>query len=129
MESTQIASSLTRIEQRLSSLEVIEGRLAALEQKVEAIIAPPRALKKRDAARLLGVGLTTLENLLRQGKLRTVPIGDREHVPMSELVRMTSVTTKPQRPASGPALGARKQDGRSEAEKIREFARSLKRNR
>jgi excisionase family DNA binding protein len=50
---------------------------------------PQRLLSKREAARLLGVSRgRTLDLLIKSGTIRTVVIGTRAKVPMSEIERL-----------------------------------------
>ncbi|WP_242394820.1 helix-turn-helix domain-containing protein [Anaeromyxobacter oryzisoli] len=69
---------------------------ALIERAVErAVGRAPRTgaakelLSKRAAARMLGVDRgTTLEELVRDGRLRTVDVGGRPRIPRSELERV-----------------------------------------
>lgn len=101
-------------------LERIAARLDALEAKISV---QPRAYKIRDAARMLGCSPTTVKGMIRAGELRTVLIGDRSHVPMAEIVRLTAVGAS--QPKSAPSIPRRKSVklAQSEAEKIRALAR------
>jgi hypothetical protein len=100
MISERMGEALERIEARL---ECIDGRLGTLERRVESIVVPPQAYKKEDAARLLSCDVKTLNKEIRRGLIRTVPVGSREHVPLSEIIRKTSVLTQPQRAPSVPS--------------------------
>lgn len=104
-------------------LERIDARLAALEQKVEMLVLPPRAVKPRVAGSLLGCSEKIIKSMIGRGELRTVPVGERQHVPMSEIVRLTTVTAPP---ARGPVLLPRARSAKvspTELEKMRALAR------
>ena len=46
---------------------------------------PPRCLRVEDAARLLNVGRSTVYDLIRSGRLRSIKIGRRRLVPRDAL--------------------------------------------
>jgi excisionase family DNA binding protein len=49
------------------------------------ITEPPRCLRVEDAARILNVGRSTVYDLIRSGRLRSIKIGRRRLVPRSAL--------------------------------------------
>jgi len=49
------------------------------------ITEPPRCLRVEEAARLLNVGRSTVYDLIRSGRLRSVKIGRRRLVPRDAL--------------------------------------------
>lgn len=83
-------------------LERIAARLDALEAKVTV---QPRAYKIRDAGRLLGCSPAIVKAMIRSGEIRTVLIGERAHIPVSEIMRITTVATA--KPRIGPGLPRR----------------------
>lgn len=89
-------------EQICEALQRIERRLIVLEEKVDRIQTVPRAVKLPVAAKLLGCDVTTLKRDVRRKRLRTIRIGAREHVPMSEIVRLCATPTTP--PPSPPTI-------------------------
>ena len=76
------------------SLRRIEAKLEQIARKVDMGSAPPSALTQPQAARLLSIGMTKLKRMVREKQIRRVKIGGRWMVPMSEVVRLTSITTK-----------------------------------
>lgn len=117
--------ALSRVDVRLgemsSVLSEVVVRLSSLEQRVESIIAPPRAFSLKEASKLLGCSPRKLSRLIQSGKLRTVEIGEREHVPMSEVVRLTTVTTSPK---SSPRVAPPRLVPSNGAQKIRDAIKS-----
>lgn len=74
------------------TLEALLAAIERLERKVDALAArraaPAQAVGKREAARLLGVDRsTTLEQLLRDGRLRATRYGGRVRIARSEIQR------------------------------------------
>lgn len=122
-----VSVTVSQMEKIGEALERIERRLESLEKKVEQTKLEPRAFSKPEAAKMLGIGLTKLKALVAKGKIRTVTYEDGDHplVPMSEIVRMTLVSSVPSSaPASSmvpvnvkPQRSAVSRD--TEAEKIR----------
>src|SRR5512137_1593398 len=55
----------------------------------------PRAVKPEQAARLLGCSLRALNSQIRSGRIRTVTVGNEQHVPMSEILHLTSSAPGP----------------------------------
>ena len=56
------------------------------------IVSPePYAFQINDACELLGIGRTSLYDLVKKGELSVIKIGGRSLVPRSEMVRLTSV--------------------------------------
>lgn len=78
----------------------ILAALARLEQKVDELRrSPPKLLSRRAAARLLGVDRgSTLESLIRQGRLRLVA----GRIPLAEIERLLAdgVPARARRPRS-----------------------------
>lgn len=104
-------------------LERIAARLDSLERKVEMLVVPPRAVKPKVAGSLLGCSENTVKGMVRRGEMRTVRVGDRQHIPMSEIVRLTTVATAPK---SSPILQPRSKRTKiepSEMEKVRALVR------
>lgn len=119
MDLTVVGDSLARIEKELGA---VTSRLESLEQKMEALVAPPRAFKPKAAAKLLGVSAETLDLMVKSAELRTVTIHKRQHIPLSELVRVTAVRA-PSKSVAGSALRPSPRHPKSEGEAIRELAR------
>lgn len=107
----------------VSSVEEIVGRievrLVALEERLSRESVTPRALTMARAAALLSVSVSTVKRLVKGGELRTVTLGARPMVPMSEVVRLTSVTAAPSSRPQGPGPVR----GSAEAAKIRSALR------
>ncbi len=82
----------------------ILAALERLERKVDALgRSPPKLLSRRAAARLLGVDRgSTLETLIREGKLRLVA----GRIPLSEIERLLAdglpARARQRRPAQSP---------------------------
>lgn len=56
----------------------------------------PMLLSKRQAAKMLGIGRCgTLEDLIREGKLRTVSLAGRIRIPLAEVHRLAQDGTEP----------------------------------
>ena len=81
---------------------------SGLEQQMEQVLAEIRAVRKamehrvelktyslQQTAQALGVGLTTVRKLLREGKLFTVKIGERRLVPVAEVNRLATPKQSP----------------------------------
>ena len=78
-----ILAVLTRLDRTLEKLE------AHQEHKERRRNLDSRLLTKRAAARLLGIDRsTTLERLIREGSVRTVPYGEGTRIPASEIARL-----------------------------------------
>lgn len=107
------------------TLERIERRLIALEEKVDRIQVLPRAVKLTVAAKLLGCDVKTIKKDVARRKLRTVLVGDREHVPVAEIVRLCAVPSLPAlSPLSiPPRRRQKKAEAKSAAERFRELAK------
>jgi hypothetical protein len=67
-------------------LEVRE-RLSRLEDRLKP---QPRCLKLPDAARELGVSITTLREMIARGEVRTSTVGRRQMIALSELDRVAA---------------------------------------
>lgn len=89
MDETKIEAALTAILERLD----------VLEQKVDAIPLPPRALKYSEAAQLLSCSPTVIKEMVAKRKLRMTveQVGSRPRIPISEIVRITAVADEPKR--------------------------------
>lgn len=121
MELQQVRESLSRIETRLDVLDRIESALTEFRQNFQAMTEPRLALKIKDAARMLGCSTKTVERDVRKGRIKTVEIGKRQHIPMSELVKLTTVRAEPPRTAPAPRRHA--SGAKADAEKIRAATR------
>lgn len=117
-----ILEMLQRIEGRL---EKIEGRLSSVEEVVERIQSPPSALPPKEVSRMLGCSISKTKGLIRDRQLRTVLIGKRRHIPISEVARLTnSVAVAPTTPLRGPLPPRpRTRKGKSQADAIRDLAK------
>lgn len=95
-------------------LNSIEEKLEAVKRHLDEVTSPPRLLSMAKAARHLGIGPTKMGELIRDRVIRTVKLGERRMIPLSELVRVTSL--------SSPAKGAPEpttQVGRAGADEAR----------
>lgn len=106
----------------VSMLERIERRLETLEQKLEQQAQQRHALDFRDAARLMSLSLRSVARLAKSGELRTVRLGGRVLVPMSEVVRLSTPKASSKggplvRPSLSPA------NGKAEASALRAVLR------
>jgi excisionase family DNA binding protein len=54
----------------------------------QLLTEPPRCVRVEEAARLLGVGRSTVYDLIRSGRLRSVKIGRRRLIPRDALDRL-----------------------------------------
>lgn len=102
-----------RLRQELDS---ISKKLDALVAQLEDVATPPRLLTMARAARCLGVGGTKFAELIRTRAIRTVMLGSRRMVPLSELIR---VTTIPAGPSTRPGPDCDALTGRTGAEELR----------
>ncbi len=68
-------------------LREVRDRLARMEERLQS---QPMCLRMPDAARRLGVGLTTLKAMVDRGELRTTTVGRRRMVSLSELERLAA---------------------------------------
>ncbi|MGH9121503.1 MAG: helix-turn-helix domain-containing protein [Acidimicrobiales bacterium] len=57
------------------------------EQQARTQAVPPLAVSARDAATFIGVGHDAIYALMRQGRLRSVRLGRRRLIPLTELNR------------------------------------------
>lgn len=101
------------------SLEERLGKL--IDRKLAEAMVQPRAVKIEEAARLLSCSARHIARKAKRGKIRFVfPLG-LKRVPMSEIVRLTSLSEDVD---SVPApTSPRSQDARLEAEEIRRRAK------
>jgi excisionase family DNA binding protein len=58
------------------------------------ITDPPRLVRVEEAARLLGIGRTTVYDLLRSGRLRSIKIGRRRLVPVEAVAEVIAAFEK-----------------------------------
>lgn len=98
-------------------LRAMRRELAKLRRDFEAASAASAgrdgAVKRRVAAKMMNVGLTKLEALIRDGEIRTAV--DRHLIPLSEIRRYCS----PKQPRRAPKRYDRVPDPRDEAELLR----------
>lgn len=82
-------------------LEDIGARLERLEERLQ-----PRAtcLSLVDAAKQLGVSLSTMKRMVATREIHTATVGKRSMIPVSELARVS--TPDPKRPAQQKAAKA-----------------------
>lgn len=74
----------------MGELEVFLRELRAQLSRIEERLRPePTCLTMVAAARRLGVGLTTLKEMVRKGQIRTSTINSRRMVSLSELERVS----------------------------------------
>ena len=109
---------------------VIGERLAVLESKVDAIVTPPKALRLEDAEKHLPLKRSAIKALIAKGEIQTVRIGKRRYIPLTEILRLTTVTrpvvTVPSVAEHGPKAKRRPaQRAKAEADEILAFAKSL----
>lgn len=107
-------------------LERIERKLDALERKIGAINLPPRAVDVPDAARLLGRSPKTVRRMILAGELGTVLMLGSRMVPMSEILRLTTVITTARRSVPSVKRGPtakRMASARERAEAIRALSK------
>lgn len=78
------------------------------------------AVKRRAAAKLMGIGLTKLQSEIDAGKVRTTT--DKRRIPMSEVRRYNA----PKEPRRAPRRYDRVPDARDEARLVRESLRGTK---
>lgn len=97
------------IAEMLAELRRIHERLDALTRPAEV---SPVAVKRKDAARLLGISLRKLELLIVAGRLRTAE--DVRLIPMAEVKRYCAPKAKRQRRRLGGHRVRRSNDGQSD---------------
>lgn len=111
-----------------SLLVDIRNRLSAVERRLEETAFLPRALRYRDAGRMLSCSERKVRQLVAEKKLRTVLVGSRRMVPLSEVVRITSFASeRPKRAMDATLIRAR--PGAASAAQEAERARALTRRR
>lgn len=101
----------------------IRDRLAAIERKLDEASMLPRALRQKDAAKMLSRSVRTVGQLVKEGKLRTVIIGGKKLIPFSEIVRITSIPSKAPRRPPDASIRRPASSPREEAEKARALNR------
>ena len=103
----------------------IEATLARIERRLEQLAGPsPVAVKRTQAAKLMGVSLRKLGALISAKKIRTTE--DPHLVPMSEVRRYCAPKSPRQRkPSVGHRARIRHDDGQSD-EAIAEMRRRLR---
>ncbi len=108
----------------LAELRALRNGIARLRKDFEANATATTgrdgAVKRRAAAKMMGVSLTKLEALIRDGEIRTAV--DRHLVPLSEVRRYCS----PKQPRRAPKRYDRVPDARDEARLVRESLRGGK---
>lgn len=98
--------------------------LRRISIKLDTLTAPREALRRREAARAMGVSLSKLEKLIKRGKVRTSD--DAHLVPMSEVRRYCAPKTKRARkPSVGHRVRNRHVDGQSD-EAVAELRQRLR---
>lgn len=108
----------------------LNERLDALEQKIDHLVAPPKALTVKEATRHLPVGETTIKAMIACGEIRTVRMGNRRgrFIPLEEIIRLTSVA-EPVRTAPSVAehrKASARARAKAEAAEILAFAKTLR---
>lgn len=116
----------------LSLLEAVAARLEAVERKVDAITVPPKALRIEEAEKHLPLKRAAIKDLIRKGKIRTVQIGERNYIPLTEIIRLTSLPDRA--PSSAPAVHRSKKARATdravtESDAILDVVKSLKKRR
>lgn len=97
------------IDERLERLEQIAAETRRLvAQLAEGQRPTPTCLKYSDAAKRLGIGLTKLKRLIKNGELRTALVGKHRMVPLSEIERL-STPDEPTAPPRRPPKSSKKQ--------------------
>lgn len=81
-------------------LQALAKKLDSISERLEEVATPPRLLTLARAARCLGVGETKLQQLIRTRVVRTVKLGARRMVPLSEVVRVATISE----PRRGPDI-------------------------
>ena len=64
------------------------SRLKDREKKGTPYMNTPMAMSPRDAARAIGISISSLYRLIKQGRIRTVKLGSRTLVPTSALAEL-----------------------------------------
>ena len=83
------AATAAGSEDKLDQMRVAVEQMAEQVRALATRLPAQRALSKRQAARLLGVSRgRTLDQLIRDGTIRTVRVGTRSKIPMAELERL-----------------------------------------
>lgn len=98
-------------------LQEISKRLDALTSRLEEVATPPRLLSMARAARSLGIGQTKLAELIRRKVVRTVKLGERRMVPLSEVIRVATVPETSRFSRPGPDMEP--STGRAGADEVR----------
>jgi len=80
-------------------LEALEKRLAELAK--QSVAAPPAAkyMDVSNAARMLGIGRSSLYNLMREGRLSYVVVGRQRRLLVSDLEKYAEGHYVPARPS------------------------------
>lgn len=107
----------------MSESAAILAAIAQLREELRTLAPQPVAVKRADAARLMGISVTKLDALIRTKKIRTAE--DSHLVPMAEIRRYCAPKAPRQRK---PAVGHRARrsvDGQSD-EAIAEMKRALR---
>lgn len=106
-------------------IALIFAELKRISARLETVLAPePKAVKRREAARLMGIGVTKLDQLIAAKKVHTTE--DARLVPMSEVRRYCEPKTPRQRkPSVGHRVRNKHIDQQSD-EAIADMKRALR---
>lgn len=72
-----------------TGLERLEGELRVIRELLERQL-PKAAVTYEEAARLLSCSAKHLRRLVKRGELSTIPVGNLQRIPMSEIHRLTT---------------------------------------
>jgi len=108
----------------MKTLATLLAEVRALHAKVDAALARQAtsegAMRRRDAAKAMGLSLTKLEGLIRSGKVKTAV--DVHLIPLSEVRRYCA----PKTPRRAPKRYDRVPEARDEAALVRTALRGAK---
>lgn len=120
----KVVDLLGKIEQRQA---LMDQRLTEIQEKVETLSRPPQAFSLDGAAKVLSRSVTTVKGMIRRGEIHTIKISKTRMVPMSEIIRLTALTSEPASSAHGPIPSRRertaKRQHEAHADSIRKLAR------
>lgn len=85
----------------------------------------PRLFKYGQAAKALGVSVTTVKQLIRDGELATVKIGKRPMIPMSEIERLSTPAAPKSTSSRAPRRRRGQRDAKAEAAALRQALKKL----
>lgn len=86
----------------MTAIDQVLVELRALRERIETVAVAPVAVKRSVAAKMLGIGVTKLDALVREGKLKTAE--DSHLIPVAELRRYAAPKSPRKRK---PAVGHR----------------------